>query len=79
MGTLEKKVAEKAMEERFVWLKMVVEEGKRREMMETERQKDEMEVEIAEVEGKIREKEEELERLVSKVEVLRMRFWRVWC
>ena len=37
-------------------LKMVVEEGKRKEMMETERQKYEIEVEIAEVGEKIRER-----------------------
>ena len=53
MGTLEKKVGEKAREERFMHLKMVVEEGKRDEMMETERQKNEIEMEIMEVEGKI--------------------------
>ena len=64
-------MVEKAIEEKFVHLRMLVEEGKRQKMIETDRQKNAIEDEIAEVEEKIKEKDEELGRLMSEVEVLR--------
>ena len=70
MDALEKKVADSAKEKRFVKLRMVADEERKREMIETEGQKEKLEDEIEEVEEKIREKEEELERLKAEVKVL---------
>ena len=60
-----------AKEKRFVRLKMVAGEEQKNEMMETENQKEQLEIEIADVDEKIRKKKEELERLVKEVDELK--------
>ena len=70
MDALEKKVADSAKEKRFVKLRMVADEERKREMIEIEGQKEKLEEEIEEVEEKIKKKKEELERLQAEVKVL---------
>ena len=58
-----------AAEWRFIKFRKLVDEGREREMKETERQRKEVEKKIAEV-GEIKFKEKELEGLMKDVEVL---------
>ena len=52
VSSLEKKVAEMAKEKRFFRLKMVAGEEQKNEMIETENQKEQLEIEIADVDEK---------------------------
>ena len=64
---LEKKCAEKAAMEKYLRLKMLVDDGWEKEIKETEKKKEEVKKKIDELERKIKAKEEELENLVKEV------------
>ena len=63
-------MAEIAAERRFLKLQGVEDQGREKEIEETERQRGNVENEISVLEKKIEMKEKELEELVKEVEVL---------
>ena len=66
MSALEKKCAGKAAREKYLKLKMLVDDRTEKEIEETERKKEEVKKKIDEVNREIKAKEEELEKLAKE-------------
>ena len=64
-------MAEVAAKNRYIKLKMVVSEERRKGVEEMDKQREEVEREIEEVDRKIMEKEEELKQLMKEVDELK--------